>query len=165
MAPEQSMERNEEEFAKVVEQYKAVIYKVCSMYADGRDEMADYCQEVLMNMWRGWGSFRGECALSTWVYRVALYTCVSFVRRKCSRPRSMALTIDMPVADDGDRAPMLRELYRLIGRLNRLDRALILLWLDERHYAEIAEIMGISKANVAVKIMRIKERLKRMSEE
>ena len=67
MAPEQSMERNEEEFARVVEQYKAVIYKVCSMYADGRDEMAGYCQEVLMNMWRGWGSFREECALSTWV--------------------------------------------------------------------------------------------------
>lgn len=60
---------------------------------------------------------------------------------------------------------MLRELYRLIGRLNRFDRALILLWLEERPYAEIAEIMGISKANVAVKILRIKERLKRMSEE
>lgn len=159
------MERDEDGFARVVEQYKAVIYKVCSMYADDRDEMADYCQEVLINMWRGWGGFRGECALSTWVYRVALYTCVSFVRRKSSRPRSVSLPFDMSVAAGEERAPMLRELYRLIGCLNRLDRALILLWLDERPYAEIAEIMGISKANVAVKIMRIKERLKRMSEE
>ncbi len=159
------MERSEEEFARVVEQYRAVIYKVCSMYADDRDEMADYCQEVLISMWRGWGSFRGECALSTWVYRVALYTCVSFVRRKSSRPRNVPLPFDMSVAEGEERGPMLRELYRLIGRLNRLDRALILLWLDERPYAEIAEIMGISKANVAVKILRIKERLKRMSEE
>lgn len=159
------MERNEEEFARVVEQYKAVIYKVCSMYADDRDEMADYYQEVLINMWRGWEGFRGESAVSTWVYRVALYTCVSFVRRKSSRPRRLPLSVDLSVAEEEERALMLRELYRLIGRLNRLDRALILLWLEERPYVEIAEIMGISKANVAVKIMRIKERLKRMSEE
>lgn len=165
MTEKNSMERSDEEFARVVGQYRAVIYKVCSMYADSGDELADYFQEVLVNMWRSWRSFRGECALSTWVYRVALYTCVSFVRRKSSRPRSVPLPVDLGIEAEAERAPMLRELYRLIGRLNRFDRALILLWLEERPYAEIAEIMGISRANVAVKILRIKERLKRMSEE
>ena len=82
------MKRNEEEFTDIVERYKAVIYKVCSVYADDREEMADYYQEVLANLWRSYASFRGESSLSTWIYRVALYTCVSFVRRKSSRPRS-----------------------------------------------------------------------------
>ena len=148
--------RSEEEFVQMVERYKGVIYKVCNIYADDRDQMEDYCQEVLINMWRG---------LSTWVYRVALYTCVSFVRRKGSRPHNIPLKVDMAVEAEAERGPMLRELYRLIGRLNRLDRALILLWLEERSYAEIADIMGMSKANVAIRIMRIKGRLKQMSEE
>ncbi len=157
--------RSEEEFVQMVERYKGVIYKVCNIYADDRDQMEDYCQEVLINMWRGWQNFRGECALSTWVYRVALYTCVSFVRRKGSRPHNIPLKVDMAVEAEAERGPMLRELYRLISRLNRLDRALILLWLEERSYAEIADIMGMSKANVAIRIMRIKGRLKQMSEE
>ena len=71
------MKRNEEEFTDIVERYKAVIYKVCSVYADDREEMADYYQEVLANLWRSYASFRGESSLSTWIYRVALYTCVS----------------------------------------------------------------------------------------
>ncbi len=159
------MKRSEEEFVGIVEQYKAVIYKVCSVYADDREEMADYYQEVLVNLWRSYGSFRGESSLSTWIYRVALYTCVSFVRRKSSRPRGVSLDVGAELCADEDRGPQLRELYRLIGRLNRFDRALILLWLEERSYAEISDIMGITKSNVAVKLMRIKERLQRMSEE
>ena len=159
------MRNSEDEFVRIVGQYKAVIYKVCSVYADSRDEMADYYQEVLVNLWRSYASFRGESSLSTWIYRVALYTCVSFVRRKRSRPRSVPLSVGAELCDEEDRGPQLRELYRLIGRLNRFDRALILLWLEERSYAEIAEIMGITKSNVAVKLMRIKERLQRMSEQ
>ncbi len=160
------MKNRENEFVSIVERYKAVIYKVCSVYADDREEMADYYQEVLVNLWRSYASFRGDSSVSTWIYRVALYTCVSFVRRKSSRPRSVPLPVGGELYDDDDdRGAQLRELYRLIGRLNRFDRALILLWLEERSYAEIAEITGITKSNVAVKLMRIKERLQRMSEE
>lgn len=159
------MKSDEKEFVRIVEQYKAVIYKVCSVYADNRDEMADYYQEVLANLWRSYASFRGESSLSTWIYRVALYTCVSFVRRKSSRPRSVPLSVGADLWEDDERGAQLKELYRLIGRLNRFDKALILLWLEERSYAEIAEITGITKSNVAVKLMRIKERLQRMSEE
>jgi len=129
--------RSEEEFVQMVERYKGVIYKVCNIYADDRDQMEDYCQEVLINMWRGWQNFRGECALSTWVYRVALYTCVSFVRRKGSRPHNIPLKVDMAVEAEAERGPMLRELYRLIGRLNRLDRALILLCRDSRYHGYV----------------------------
>lgn len=160
------MKNREKEFVSIVERYKAVIYKVCSVYADDREEMADYYQEVLVNLWRSYASFRGDSSVATWIYRVALYTCVSFVRRKSSRPRSVPLPVGAELyGDDDDRGAQLRELYRLIGRLNRFDRALILLWLEERSYAEIADIMGITKSNVAVKLMRIRERLQRMSEE
>jgi len=160
------MKRGEEEFTCIVEKYKAVIYKVCSVYADDREEMADYYQEVLANLWRSYAGFRGESSLSTWIYRVALYTCVSFVRRKSSRPRRVSLDVGAELYEyEEDRSSQLKELYRLIGRLNRFDRALILLWLEERSYAEISEIMGITKSNVAVKLMRIRERLQRMSEE
>ena len=159
------MKRNEEEFTDIVERYKAVIYKVCSVYADDREEMADYYQEVLANLWRSYASFRGESfAFDVDLSRRALYLRV-FVRRKSSRPRSVSLDVGAALYEEDDRSLQLKELYRLIGRLNRFDRALILLWLEERSYAEISEIMGITKSNVAVKLMRIKERLQRMSEE
>lgn len=101
----------------LVERYKRVIYKVCYMYAPDAGQVDDYFQEVVLALWRGFGNFRGESKVSTWVYRVALNTCLTFVRRRMLRPRSVHLAVDLACDDDAALREQLDELYAVIGRL------------------------------------------------
>ena len=149
-------------FVALIEEYQRVIYKVCSVYAPDRSRIDDYFQEVVLALWRGFDAFRGESKTATWVYRVALYTCISFVRRRMRRPQSVCLTVDIKDEEPSETRERIDELYRVIGRLGRLDKALILLWLEERSYEEIAEITGLKANNVAVRLSRIREKLRKM---
>ncbi|RHO72933.1 sigma-70 family RNA polymerase sigma factor [Parabacteroides sp. AF48-14] len=156
--------QQEKEFIALVEEYKQVIYKVCYVYASDADHLNDLYQEVVINLWKAYPRFRGECKSSTWVYRIGLNTCISFFRQSKRKPEVVPISVDLDAfAEDEDKTAQLRELYRMINRLSQLERALILLWLEERSYQEIADIMGISKNNVAVKLNRIREKLKTMS--
>ena len=157
--------QSEKEFLEMVTAHKRIIYKVCYVYAKGQDDLNDLYQEVILNLWKGFPNYRGESKQSTWIYRIALNTCISFLRQANARPRTVALTTELAwqaAAEEG-KTGQLQELYRLINGLGELERALILLWLEERSYQEMAEILGISKGNVAVKLTRIKEKLKKMS--
>lgn len=157
-------QQQEKEFIALVEEYKQVIYKVCYVYATDADHLNDLYQEVVINLWKAYPRFRGECKSSTWVYRIGLNTCISFFRRSKRSPEVVPISVDLEAfAEDSDKTAQLRELYRMINKLGQLERALILLWLEERSYQEIAEIIGISKNNVAVKLNRIREKLKAMS--
>lgn len=157
-------QQQEKEFISLVEAHKRIIYKVCYMYASDRENLNDLYQEVVINLWKAFPRFRGECEASTWVYRIGLNTCISFFRKSKSRPEVVPITMDLEAfADEEDQTARLNELYRMINSLNQLERALILLWLEERSYQEIAEIIGISRNNVAVKLNRIREKLKEMS--
>lgn len=154
----------EKEFIALVEEYKQVIYKVCYIYATDAEHLNDLYQEVVINLWKAFPRFRSECKTSTWVYRIGLNTCISFFRKSKSRPEVVPITVDLEsVAEEEDKTALLRELYRMINSLGQLERALILLWLEERSYQEMADIIGISKNNVAVKLNRIREKLKTMS--
>lgn len=155
----------EKQFIAFVQEYRQVIYKVCYIYATDADNLSDLYQEVVINLWKSFPRFRGECKASTWVYRIALNTCISFMRKSNSRPTIIPITVDLEYAfaEEESKTTQLRELYRMINRLGKLERALILLWLEERSYQEIADITGISKNNVAVKLNRIREKLKGMS--
>ncbi|MDE5623786.1 MAG: sigma-70 family RNA polymerase sigma factor [Alistipes sp.] len=149
-------------FVALIEEYQRVIYKVCSVYAPDRSRIDDYFQEVVLALWRGFDAFRGESKTATWVYRVAVYNCISFVRRRMRRPQSVGLTVDIKDEEPSETRERIDELYRVIGRLGRLDKALILLWLEERSYEEIAEITGLKANNVAVRLSRIREKLRKM---
>lgn len=161
MAPQEV----EKKFIALLTEYQQVIYKVCYVYVSESDTLNDLYQEVVINLWKAFPRFRGECKVSTWIYRISLNTCISFFRKSISRPSVVPINIDLEASltDSEDKTSQLRELYRLINRLGRLERALLLLWLEERSYQEIADILGISKNNVAVKLNRIKEKLKTMS--
>ena len=152
----------EQRFIELIEHHKRIIYKVCYVYAPGRGQIDDYFQEVVLALWRGFPDFRGESKTATWVYRIALYTCISFVRRRMRRPQSVRLSVDLACDDDMQAREQLDELYAVISRLGRLDRALILLWLEERPAGEIAAITGLSPGNVAVKLTRIRCKLRKM---
>lgn len=155
----------EREFLDMIAAQKRVIYKVCYIYAKDQDDLNDLFQEVVLNLWKSFPNYRGDSTVTTWVYRIAMNTCITFLRRSNTRLQTIPMTADMAslVADEEGRTGQLQELYRLINKLGKLERALILLWLEERSYQEMADILGISKANVAVKLLRTKEKLKKMS--
>ena len=149
----------EQEFTEVVLAHKSIIYKVCYIYAP-KGMIEDYYQEVLCNLWQNFDSFDGRSKRSTWIYRVALYTCISFIRRK--QPASITLSFDISSEEDGSLKEQMEELHSIIDRLEHLDRALILLWLEGHSYEEISEITGLEKSNVGVKLMRAKNKIKEM---
>ena len=149
----------EELFCDVVHAHRNIIYKVCYIYAP-KGMIEDYYQEVLINLWQSFDQFEGRSKRSTWVYRIALYTCISFIRRK--EPASISLTFDLSANEDNNLKEQLEELHSIISRLGHIDRALIMLWLEGYAYDEIAEITGLTRSNVAVKLMRAKDKIKEM---
>ena len=151
----------EAEFLNMLREYNRIIYKVASFYADENNSLDDLYQDVVLNLWKAFPNFRNESQLSTWIYRIALNTCVSFYRKSIRRPTHVEITPDVKAYTEDNEA--VAELYACINRLGKLERALILLYLEDRPYKEIAEIMGITTTNVSTKISRIKEKLKQIS--
>lgn len=154
-----------EAFLELIEANRNLIYKVCLMFQTDTENIADCYQDIVLNLWQAYPSFKGDSKASTWIYRIALNTCVSELRKQQSRPEMVPITCDMAELMGNDEGYMeqIKELYRLISRLNKLERAIILLWLDDKSYEEIAAVMGMSKTNVGVRLLRIKEKLKDMN--
>ena len=149
----------EEIFCEIVHAHRNIIYKVCYIYAP-KGMIEDYYQEVLINLWQSFDKFEGRSKFSTWIYRVALYTCISFIRRK--EPTTITLSFDLSADEDSALKEQLEELHSVINRLGHIDRALIMLWLEGYSYEEMAEVTGITQSNVAVKLMRAKNKIKEM---
>lgn len=135
------------------------------MFSNGADEVADLFQEVLVKLWNGYDSFQGKSDIKTWIYRVTLNTCITLDRKKRRRNRAM-LSMDVDYFDSQEQeTAQVRILHERIARLQPLDRAIILLWLEQISYGEIGEIVGISAKNVSVRLARIRVQLKNMSNE
>ena len=155
----------EKAFLELIRQNERLIYKVCSVYVSDEFPMADLYQEVVYNLWKSFPKFRHESALSTWMYRVALNTCITCIRKELRRPKYMTVPdFSECLIEPESMEENIREMYRLIHQLKTLERAIILLWLEEKSYQEIADITGLTLNNVAIKLKRIKEKLKSMSE-
>lgn len=156
--------KDETRFVQIVKDQKQAIYTVCYMFSKDKEEVNDLFQETLVNLWNGFDKFRGDSNVSTWVWRVALNTCISTERKKQSRGETVPLTLDIDLYSDEDAKTLqVQMLHRRIGKLGLIDRAIILLWLEDMSYEEIGAIVGISAQNVGVKLFRIKEQLKQMS--
>lgn len=157
------MKALEAEFAQIVKENRSTIYTVCYMFSKDPDEVGDLFQETLINLWRGFASFKGKSELSTWIWRVSLNTCISSERKKKLR-RTEPLSMELNVFDSRDEDNrQIQMLHSRIHRLQPFDRAIVLLWLENLSYEEIASIVGISVKNVSVRLFRIKEELKKMS--
>ena len=154
------------EFAQTVREHKGTIYTVCYMFSNNPDEVADLCQEILINLWKGYPKFRGDSNVRTWIYRVSLNTCISSERKKDRRVETLPLSLDINLFDDSDEdSKKVRMLRNRINKLGPFDRAIVLLWLENLSYDEIGAIVGISAKNVSVRLVRIKDQLKNMSNE
>lgn len=157
------MTETERDFSQIVKENKSTIYTVCYMFSNDEDEVNDLFQDTLVNLWKGYEGFRGESSVNTWIYRVAMNTCISADRKK-KRRNEERLTIDInPYADTDEDSRQVQQLHALIGKLGLVDRALVLLWLENMSYDEIGNILGISAKNVSVKLVRIKEKLKALN--
>ena len=135
------MDPLEQKFTKMVNEQKSTIYTVCYMFSKDSDEVGDLFQEILVNLWKGFPSFEGRSDIRTWVYRVSM-------------------NIDLYEDNDAD-TKQVKLLYERINRLGVFDRAIVLLWLEGLPYDEIGDIVGISAKNVSVKLVRIREQLKK----
>lgn len=151
------------EFSELIEKYQAIIHKVTMVYTNGPADREDLFQEICLQLWRSYPNFREEAKFSTWMYRVALNTAISDVRKKNRDLHfEQLLDNDRTETEPSDEKEQIQLLYRAISKLNRIDKAIILLWLDEKSYDEIASILGISKTNVSVKLVRIKRKLEEL---
>ena len=159
------MDNKQERFLKTIDQNRGIIYKVANTYCRDEDGRKDLVQEIIIQLWKSFDRYNEKFKISTWMYRIALNVSISFYRRDMSRKRS-----EVPLAPGvGDASadvdsPGLESdlglLQRFIAELKELDRALMLLYLEEKPHREIAEIMGLTETNVGTKIGRIREKLK-----
>ena len=158
------MENIELQFTKMVKEYRKTIYTVCYFFSKDTEEVNDLYQEILINLWKGFEKFRGESSLKTWIWRVSLNTCNNQERKKKSSVQTIPLSIDIDLyKDDDTQSKQIQMLYNRINRLDVFDRAIILLWLENMSYQDIADVVGISLSNVTTRLFRIKEQLKSMS--
>lgn len=151
-------------FKEFIEDHTGIITKICSVYTDGQEEFEDYYQEVTLQLWRSYDSFRGDAKLSTWVYRIALNVCLSQIRKKKRKvPTTTLENIQIAQKNDGhEKEEKITMLYRSIKQLKEAERALILLYLDDKSYKEMADILGLTVTNVGAKVNRVKTKLKNM---
>lgn len=157
---------NEQEFANIVREHKSTIYTVCYMFSKNQDEVDDLFQEVLLNLWRDIEHFKGESKLATWIYRISLNTCISADRKKKKHAtETLSQQADIYAATDEAETRQIQMLHKRVHRLRPFDRAIVLLWLEGLPYDEIGAITGISAKNVSVRLVRIREELKQMTDE
>ncbi len=153
----------EKEFTDIISTHQGIILKVCRMYCNDHDDSEDLFQEIVLQLWRSYPAFKGDAKVSTWMYRIGLNTAITRLRKNSRKPLTQSLSIEhqnlrdtVPQRIDIEYR---EELQTAINMLNKLDKALVMLYLDEKSYKEIAEIIGISESNVGVKINRIKKKL------
>jgi RNA polymerase sigma factor (sigma-70 family) len=152
-----------ERFQTIVDQHKKILYKICSSYCKNINDREDLAQEIIVQLWQSFPAFDEHRRFSTWMYRIALNVAISFYRRESTRTRHVISWDEHlleAVDETADQSEDVRLLYQFIERLDPLDKALILLYLDENSYQEIADVLGISETNVATKINRLKMKLK-----
>ncbi len=157
------------EAIKLIEQYQPLIRKVSFMYAKNSAEADDMFQEICIQVWRAYSQFKGDSKFSTWLYRVAINTAISWIRKEKKYrfedkddKKAFIVHDDTPFYVEEEKKEQISALYRAIKKLNDVDRSLVLLYLEDVAYAEIAEILGLTVNNIKVKMNRVKKRLKKI---
>ena len=155
----------QDRFLALLEEHDRILYKVAGSYCRNPEDRRDLIQEIVVQLWRSFDRFDDRYRFSTWMYRIAMNVAISFYRSQSRRVRDTVPIEESILEIAGDQGPEesddLRLLHGFIDRLDELNKALIILYLDGNSYDTIAEILGISTTNVATKISRIKERLRR----
>jgi RNA polymerase sigma-70 factor (ECF subfamily) len=159
------MVKNKETFLHQLQQHKGIVIKICNSYCPSRTDRDDLAQEIVFNLWKAFADYAPDYKFSTWMYRIALNVAISFYRKERRSLQYSAYSENLMIFDDDNNTNQELEgnlglLQKFIHELKEIDKSIMLLYLDDKSYAEIAEIIGISESNVATKISRIKTNLK-----
>ncbi|MGQ7854167.1 RNA polymerase sigma factor [Pedobacter sp. WC2501] len=151
-------------FETQLKDYKLLIYKVCRMYANNHDDIQDLYQDIIIQLWKSYPKFRGEAKFSTWLYRIAINTALTNFRiqkRKIQTSDVELQSMQIPYEEDiGLKEEQHQQLYAAIQQLNDVEKSIVMLYLEDKSYDEMEEILGISNATLRVKMNRIKEKLR-----
>ena len=157
----------ERQFEKHIAENEMLIHKVCNIYAYSRADRDDLFQEIILQLWKSYPKFKGAAKFSTWLYRVAINTAITGLRKKKNiitsyDPATPHADIkdDTAAIEDEER---LQQLYAAIEKLNQLEKAIVMLYMEDRSYEEMEDILGINQGNLRVKLSRIKEKLRELT--
>lgn len=156
----------EKDFVEMLNTHRGIIYKVCNLYCYNEEAKKDLFQEIVLQLWKAYPSFRNEALNTSWMYRIGLNTAISNLRKETKKPDRKTITVEefqIPdISFDTDEEEKLGMLKLAIEKLSEIEKAIILLYLEEKTYDEIAEIIGISNSNVGVRLNRIKQKLEKI---
>lgn len=153
----------EEEFVRIIKENEGVIFKITTIYTDNREDQQDLYQDIVYQLWKSFDSFRGEAKFSTWMYRIALNTALTRLKKNKRKGHSVSMdqvVLSQTELHDTAFEERIKTLYEQIQQLNVLEKGLMLLLLEGKKYDEIAEIIGMTPSNVGTRISRIKQKLK-----
>ena len=159
----------QEQFLQLVQEHSGMIHKVCRLYGNTETDRQDLFQEIIIQLWKSYPRFRGESKFSTWLYRIALNTAISDLRKQ--KRQIDIVYSDLPTADlqetgiDKEKEEQLKQLYTAIGQLGEIEKAIVMLYLEDKSYEEMEDILGINQNNLRVKMNRIKEKLRKLTKE
>ncbi|AQX04921.1 sigma-70 family RNA polymerase sigma factor [Elizabethkingia meningoseptica] len=156
------MSQKEQNFSKLVKENQGLIIKVARMYTNTPDDQQDLFQEIVLQLWRSYDTFKGNSKISTWMYRVALNTAITLFRKTTRTIKTDELAdFHQPIDDENDEnQQQIALLYKVIKMLGDIDRAIVMMYLDDVPYKDIAENIGITEVNARVKMNRLKKTLK-----
>jgi RNA polymerase sigma-70 factor, ECF subfamily len=158
------LQTKEEKFIAVLKNHKKIVFKVCNFYCRNAEDRKDLAQEIIIQLWKSFHKYNDTYKISTWIYRIALNVSISFYRNKKRNEHIFYPGVLIDIDDNNSGTKNLEEgiqlLHSFIDKLDDLNKALMILYLDRNTYKEIAEILGITETNVATKINRIKQKLK-----
>lgn len=156
----------QQEFIEILRQNSGILHKVCRMYRNSDEDRQDMLQEIIAQLWKSFPTFRKEAKLSTWIYRIALNTAITDFRKQSRR------VFTIPLAEQGIqfeqdnedklKAERLKQMYNAITYLTPIEKALVMLYIEEKSYEEMEDIMGMTQGNMRVKMNRIKEKLRKL---
>ena len=155
----------EKQFEKHIRENELLIHKVCRMYAYTTADREDLFQEIVIQLWNAYPNFKGESKFSTWLYRVAFNTAITGLRKQKNiiESRAPAQLPEQTSEENAGRQDELRQLHRAIEQLNQVEKAVVMLYMEERSYDEMEEILGMTQGNLRVKMNRIKEKLRQLT--
>lgn len=159
------MDSKQKEFSQLIKANQGLIIKVSRLYTNSLEDEQDLFQEIVLQLWRSYDSFKGNSKISTWMYRVALNTAITLFRKKTKSPLTSELDeihFEYEQEQDDEKQAQISLLYKVIKLLPNVERAIVMMYLDDISYKEIAETLGITEVNARVKMNRLKKTLKEL---
>ena len=156
----------EQEFLRQLYDNQNIVHKICRIYTNNQYDHEDLFQEIVIQLWKAYPKFRGDAKFTTWAYRIALNTAITLFKKNNKQPKidknKELFNLNIQAEYNNDEIKKIQTMYDAIYQLNDIEKALIMLFLEDKSYKEIAEIMGISEGNARIKMMRTKDKLKKL---